>query len=82
MSAEKPTDAEIKAIQTSAKSIFELLMNLPYPSHAANALCIANVLLIEKASDPSGNQAEQARAIAAETGQAVFNMWSARNQKV
>ncbi len=81
MSAEQPTEAEIKAIQTTAKSMFELLMNLPYPSHAANALCIANVLLIEKASDPSGNKAEQARAVAAETGQAIFNMWSTRNQK-
>lgn len=81
MSAEKPTDAEANAIETTAKSIFELLLNLPYPSHAANALCIANVLLIERASDPSGNKAEQARTVAAETGEAIFNMWSERNQK-
>lgn len=81
MSAEQPTNSELLAIQAAAKAIFGTLMTLPYPSHAANALCIANVLVLEKANDPSGDAVERARSIATEMGDAVFNMWSARNDK-
>lgn len=79
MSAEQPTESELRAIETAAKAIFGTLTTLPYPSHAANALSIASVLLLETANDPSGDSVERARSIATEMGDAVFNMWSARN---
>ena len=81
MSAGQPSEAELKAIQTTAGDIFALLTKLPYPAHAANSLCIANVLVLEKAAEASTDKAGLARTVSSEMGEAIFNMWSARNVK-
>lgn len=81
MSAGQPDEAELKAIQTTAADIFELVTKLPYPAHAANALCIANVLILEKAAEASSDKVGLAQNVSTEMGEAIFNMWSARNLK-
>lgn len=65
-------------INRVAREIFDLLQTLPTPRDAANALCLANILLIEGESDKP-KTLRQVQDMAGEMTVHVIAQWMMRN---
>lgn len=63
----------------AGEACFEIISQLPTPRHAARALAIANVLLIEQAECPDIRSADQCARMMDEMKAAVIENWTHRD---